>query len=153
MALQLTWEIEGEKQLSRRLRKVSSSVGDLKKPFTDAAKDLQQTYKNDVFKTEGAVIDERWKRLSPKTIAAKARRGFSRKILIASGNMKNKFKYKAARDHAVIWNDSPYFKYHQSNKPRASKLPRRVMMKLAEKQRQMVVRTINTYLRSEINKP
>lgn len=152
MSLKLEWEIEGEKQLSRRLRGISSTVGNLKKPFGDAAKDLRDTYKNDVFRTKGAVIDEKWKRLSPKTVAAKARKGYPLDPLIATSKMQHSFLYKAFRDHAVIWNVADYFKYHQSNKGSRRHLPRRVMMKLAERQRQMVVRTINTFLKKEINK-
>lgn len=149
MGLQISWSIEGDKQLSRRLRNVSSDVKDLKKPFDQSARKLRKIFANDVFRTEGGIIDEKWARLSPATVARKARSGGG--ILVDTGRMKNSFRYRSAKDHAIIWNPTRYFKYHQSNKPRR-RIPRRVMMKLAGQQRQMVVRIFHKYIRESVDK-
>lgn len=139
MSFNISWEIEGEKQLSRRLLTIAGSVKNMQPAFEKSAKELVKEYSNDVFDTRGGAIDERWKRLSPATVARKARQGFSSQTLVATGAMKRLFDYRAGKDYAVIFNNADYFKYHQSNKPRR-RLPRRVMMKLAERQRQKVVR-------------
>lgn len=153
MALQLSWSIEGEKQLSRRLRGISSDVRNLRTPFTQAAKHLTKTYSNDVFRTRGGAIDERWKRLSPATVAAKARKGYPNpsQPLVATGEMKNAFNYRAEDDYAMIWNEAEYFKYHQSRRPREH-VPRRVMMKIAEAQRKTIVRTFHKYFAARLRR-
>jgi len=58
--------------------------------------------------------------------------------------MKRSFRAKATSMQGEIWNATTYFKYHQSNKPRSSNLPRRVMMKLGEQQKQLVVKVFHT---------
>jgi len=149
MGLQIEWTLEGEKQLSRRLRNTAKAVSDLREPFEKSATKLQKVFEKDVFTSEGAAIDEKWQRLSPATVARKARTGG--KMLVDTGEMQKSFKHKSAKDHAIIKNTAEYFKYHQSNRPRR-KIPRRVMMKLAEPQRQIVVRELNKFLQKKSKK-
>lgn len=151
MAFQITWEIEGERQLSRRLRKVVSGVSNFKKPFQESADHLAKIYSKDVFSTRGSVINERWKRLSPATVAAKARSGFGSAPLVNTGAMRSSFRTLVTTDSARIGNTSDYFKYHQSNKPRR-KIPRRVMMKIAAAQREDIVRIFHLFLRGAMKK-
>ncbi len=152
MGFQLQWSIEGEKQLSRTLQRVRSDIKDLRVPFGEAARYLQRTFERDVFDTEGQTIGEKWKRLSPYTVAQKARSGFSGAgILQRTGAMRRSFKSIVATDQAVIYNTAPYFKYHQSNKPR-HRIPRRVMMKIAENQREQVVKYFQEYLRFDTSR-
>lgn len=151
MSLEISWSIEGEKQLSRVLETKANALKDLKPPFTEAAKNLKKTFESEVFTSRGAVIDEQWKPLSPLTLALKAKRGFSSDPLVATGKMKNSFVYAVSSDQAVIGNVATYFKYHQSKLPR-KKLPRRVMMKLAEEQKQMIVRTFHKHIRKSMKK-
>jgi phage gpG-like protein len=61
--------------------------------------------------------------------------------------MQHSFKSIVASDQAVISNSAPYFKYHQSNKPR-SRIPRRVMMALGQNQKQDIVRFFQSYISS-----
>lgn len=146
MTFQIEWSIEGEKQLSRRLRGISTKATNFTKPFTSAAQHLTGVFSREVFNTEGGVIGEKWARLSPATVARKARLGQSTRPLIATGRMRSSFRNIVSSDQAVIYNNSDYFKYHQSNKPRR-KIPRRVMMKLGLNQRTDVVRIFQTHLR------
>lgn len=146
---QLQWTIEGDKQLSRVLKNLSTNIKDMHEPFGDAAHMLIDTFSGDVFSTQGGIIDEKWQRLSPKTVAMKARRGYPSDPLVATGKMKSQFKSVVSTDHAVISNDTEYFKYHQSNQPRTH-LPRRPMMKLAERQKQQVVKVFQLYLQQII---
>lgn len=146
MPVQLSWTIEGEKQLSRVLTGLSDKVKDLRIPFKNSAEYLVKTYSEDVFSSNGGAVKETWARLSPYTVAMKALRGLSPDILVATGEMKESFKSIVESRRATIYNDTDYFKYHQSNKPRRGNLPRRVMMKFADEQKEEVVRFFQKYI-------
>lgn len=139
MSFELSWTIEGEKQLSRRLRGISEGMNDWRPTLKKTAKELVQIFENDVFKTEGNVLGETWDPLSPRYLAKKRADGYSSKPLIRTGAMRKAFQSLVTPDDATIWNAIEYFKYHQSNRPR-SRLPRRVMMKLGQDQKALVVR-------------
>jgi phage gpG-like protein len=149
---QLEWSIEGSKELSRVLIGMESSLKDYTEPFTKSANFLKQTFAVDVFNTQGAAIGEKWKRLSPYTVAQKARQGMPDTPLIASGNMRASFKTVVTTDQAVISNTAPYFAFHQSKEPR-SRLPRRVMMKLSENLKEQVVKYFQDYIRASMQTP
>lgn len=142
----ISWEIEGVTELSRNLRGIETSLKDFKKPLTRIAKSLVKSFGGEVFDTQGAVIGERWKRLSPYTVAQKARLGFPADTLVRTGAMKKGFKSVVTSDQAVIGNTQDYFRYHQSNKPR-SHIPRRVMMKLNENMKEMIVKEFQNHIR------
>jgi phage gpG-like protein len=151
MTFQLQWTIEGQTQLSRKLVGLRSDLKDYTRPFSDSAFYLKSVFSRDVFDTQGAAIGERWKRLSPYTVAQKARHGYPSSPLIGSGAMQNSFKTIVSSDQAVIYNTAAYFKYHQSKAPR-SRIPRRVMMKLASRQKEEVVRVFQQYIRESMRK-
>lgn len=109
-----------------------------------AALQLKDIFSTDVFSTEGGVIEEEWPQLSPAYAHRKARLYPGKGILEATGAMRASFMTLWKPDQAMIWNEAAYFKYHQSNEPRHV-LPRRAMMKLADAQRELVVRIFNTY--------
>ncbi len=144
MSFSLEWTIEGEKQLAREMLGFTVRLKDFTIPFTDATKQLTKIFSTDVFNTQGGVIGEQWKRLSPYTVAQKARLGFPQDTLVRTGTMKKSFKSIVETHQAVIYNDVDYFKYHQSNAPR-KKIPRRVMMKLGDQQKQIVVKSFQKY--------
>lgn len=146
MGFQLQWTIEGEKQLSRVLIGMQTDLKDFKKPLNKIAENLTRLFSTDVFTTRGGVIQESWASLSPYTLATKARRGLPSAPLIATGAMQKGFKSAVTSDQAVIYNTADYFKYHQSNQPR-KKLPRRVMMKIANKQKEMIVKEFQNFIR------
>jgi len=150
MALQLTWTIEGETQLSRRLLIVAGKVKDWTPAFRESSEYLKDVFSGEVFSTQGGVIDEHWKPLSPAYAARKAKKYPGKGILEATGAMRNGFMALWRPDMMQVWNEIEYFKYHQSNKPRRSALPRRVMIKLARAQREQVVRVFNTYFQDVV---
>ncbi len=149
--MRLEWSIEGEKELSRKLIGLSSDLKDLREPFQSSADYLRTVFSKDVFDTQGGAIGEQWKRLSPYTVSQKARRGYPDTPLIGSGRMRESFKTIVSSDQAVIYNDAQYFKYHQSKAPR-TKIPRRVMMKLHDPQKQEIVRFFQEYSRRAVSK-
>lgn len=147
--MQLSWSIEGEKQLSRRLIGIRKELKDWKPAFKEASGDLVNEFSGDVFSTKGASIGVRWQPLDRNYANAKAKRYPGKDILEATGKMKKAFTRRFSASSAVVWNTAAYFKYHQSNQPR-SKLPRRVMMKLGNSQKEMIVRTFNTHFRKKL---
>ena len=55
--------------------------------------------------------------------------------------MREGFSGVASQYQVVVSNSAPYFVYHQSNQPR-EKLPRRVMMKMDNKRKELIVKII-----------
>lgn len=140
--MQISFQIEGEQQLSRNLRNVSAEMGNWLPTFKQVGSTLQGLFSGPVFETEGAEIGEPW---------VKRKREQPWKLLQKSGKMKRGFRYDATQKSVVIYNDTSYFVYHQSNKPRR-RLPRRVMMKIDEKRKQDIIHTFNYDLVYKLNK-
>lgn len=147
--MQITWNIQGTKELSRNLRGVSLEMQDWRAPLERIATTLINTFSGDVFKTRGSAIGARWAPLSPATIARKARSGGS--PLVETGAMRDSFEKAVTADTATIGNNTPYFAYHQSNQPR-SRLPRRPMMKLGNNQKTMIVREFQKEFQSKLKR-
>lgn len=150
MGFSISWSIQGEQQLSRRLRVAADQVKDWTPAFQETAVTLQQIFSGEVFDTEGGAIDEEWEPLSPAYQKQKQRKYGNGGILQATGAMRNSFTSVVTPMQTTIGNSAPYFKYHQSNAPR-TKIPRRVMMKLAETQRLLVVTIFHDYFYKAIN--
>ena len=151
MAFAISWSIEGDKQLSRNLLVMANRVKDWTPAFAETAYSLKSIFSEDVFQSEGGAIEESWAPLSKAYALRKARMYPGKGILERTGDMKNGFMTLVRPDMAQVWNKVEYFKYHQSNQPR-SHLPRRVMMKLAENQREMVVKIFHTYFQEMIGR-
>ena len=151
-AFQIQWTIEGETQLSRKLIGLESALKDYSYPFRESADFLKGVFSRDVFETQGAAIGERWKRLSPYTVSQKAKRGFPDTPLIGTGAMQNSFQSIVSSDQAVIYNTASYFKFHQSKLPR-SKVPRRIMMKIANGQKEQIIRFFQEHIRASLARP
>ena len=144
MPLALEWKIEGETQLKRVLEKIGNEVKDWTPAFKEASDKLKGIFSNDVFRTEGGAIQEKWQPLKPQYLAQKLKQGYPADILVKRGLMKESFTSEVEKDQATIENLSSYFKYHQSKSAR-SKIPRRVMMKLGNPQKEIVVKVFHTH--------
>ena len=134
--LELKFSIEGETQLIRRLRDVERDFKDWTKEFIKVGDLLLKTFKEN-FRTQGQTLGERWKALTPQTMSQKKRLGYPLVPLIRTGTMRDSFKSNPSRYEVVISNPTPYFVFHQSRKTR-HKLPRRVMMKIDERRKQLI---------------
>lgn len=135
--MQVTFEIEGDKQLLRRSKKLDSSLHDFTRGFQNIGEYLKSFFKSEVFDTEGGVFNERWVG------------GPNYHRLQVTGNMRNSFIASSAREYVIVENTAEYFKYHQSNKPR-KKLPRRVMMKLDEARKRQIIRLLQAEMFTKI---
>lgn len=149
MSFQLSWTIEGEKQLSRKLLILADHIKDWTPAFRETAYSLKSIFSEDVFKSQGGAIGEHWAPLSKAYAYRKAQTHPGKGILERTGEMKNGFLTLWRPDMAQVWNDVEYFKYHQSNQPR-SKIPRRVMMKLGDAQRTQVVKIFHSYFQQMV---
>lgn len=136
--MKLSFSIEGEQQISRKLQGLANK--NLKKPFERVGRQLVKFYGTSVFSSEGGVIGERWAS-GPKYNG-----------LVRSGTMKKNFKHRATAQSLEVFNETEYFKYHQSNKPRKSALPRRVMIKLDEPRRQLIVKEVQKEFLAELQR-
>lgn len=127
MSLFISFNIEGEQQISRRIQGLANK--DLGAAFARIGRKLVDFYSGAVFDTEGAVIGQRW-------VGGPSYHG-----LVRTGEMRSSFDFIAQSDRLTIFNTSDHFKYHQSNRPR-TKLPRRVMIKLDNPRKELVVKEI-----------
>jgi hypothetical protein len=81
------------------------------------------------YQSKGSAFGLPWDALSSSTIDEKDRAGYrGYPDMVRTGAMMNGFSYEIPEPGAVrLFNDTPYFAYHQSSKER-SKIPRRVMI-------------------------
>lgn len=147
----LQFSIEGEKQLSRNLTTLDANLKNWKNEFSDVGRYLKNFFSGEVFESRGAVIGEGWKALNPAYAAWKAKHFPGRGILERTGKMRKSFQAESGNDYTRVFNNTDYFKYHQSRMPRAV-LPRRVMMKLDEKRKQTIIQIFRQGLQTQINR-
>ena len=83
------------------------------------------------FQAEGGLLDNKWKPLAPSTEEAR-RKGRKtakgNKILQDTGDMRMKWKHHYDNTKAFVRSGVPYAIYHDSEKPRKGKLPRRQIL-------------------------
>jgi len=126
--MQIQFQIEGITELNRKLSGIADRIKDWGPTTKKIGSYLKGFFTNDVFESEGSVFGEKW-------VGGK----YYHKLQV-SGTMRHGFWSKSDKNQVEIGNSAPYFIYHQSNQPRNSKLPRRIMMKLDEKRKQNIVR-------------
>lgn len=141
--MQLEFVIEGEKQLSRRLGIVADGIKDFRPPFQLSASEFIRVFKAN-FSARGSTLGEPWQDRQPQYRAGT--RVDVWPLLQETGAMRNSFQAQVKADGLVIFNVAEYFKYHQSNQARKTKLPRRIMMKLDEARRRFIVKSMQEYI-------
>lgn len=126
--------LEGEKQVSRRLLIVADGITNFETPLRSIGSELQKTFQ-DNFSQEGGLFGG-W---------APRKKDYPWPILNKTGRMRQGFRQNLGKTELKLYNVVPYFKYHQSNKPR-TKLPRRVMMKIDNDRRNFIVKEFQAYI-------
>ena len=132
--IELKVDIEGEKQLSRRLITIPKNIGNFKKPLFRIGGEVRGSIDTN-FSGRGSLFG-RW-------VPRKDNKPHP--ILEKTGKMRSNFKQNLGPYYVEIYNPTPYFKYHQSNKPR-KKLPRRVMMKIDNIRRQFIQKEFQRHI-------
>lgn len=135
MGVSITFELEGEKQLSVELAVVADHIKDWEPPLTKVGDILLKSFEMN-FNSRGQLFQGGW----PKRSIEKPW-----PLLEKSGDMRSGFDAAVKSDYIELGNTTKHFKYHQSNKPRA-RLPRRIMMKIDEPRRREIVKTFQAYI-------
>lgn len=112
------------RELDLRGRKAKNIQGSLKESADYMIKVIDQN-----FGSHGGVWGK-WKR---------RKKAYPWQMLEKTGAMRRGFRSKVSPKQAEISNTQPYFKYHQSRRPRKY-LPRRVMMAIEEQQAKEITR-------------
>ena len=147
-SLVIRFDIEGERQVAESIDFAGEEIKDFRKPLREINTQMLEDWD---IKHQGSKIGEKWERLKEPYRSWKAKNFPGRGILIRTGAMNKKrsnsgWRTRVSAMQTTLWNQSPYFKYHQSNKTRKSNLPRRVMMKLADKQKTTIIKEFQKYL-------
>lgn len=116
--IELKATIEGDKELSRKLSRIPSKLDDFQKPLGISGIEVRRSV-DENFKGRGRLFGKWKKRKDSK----------SHPLLEKTGKMRHAFKQTLGPGYVEIFNPTPYFKFHQSNKPR-KRIPRRVMLKI-----------------------
>jgi phage gpG-like protein len=141
-------QVTGDQQALRRLRKAGVDVRDFTKELRQAGDELLDVYGNQVFETEGQIVGERWAPLNPRYQARKQNTYRGRGTLERTGRLRRSFRAQSGKDTLFLDNPTPYLKYHQFG---TSRLPARVIYKLADRQTRKIVDILSDGLKERLN--
>lgn len=126
--------LEGEQLLSRRLGIVADGVEDFSPALENIDKELVHS------------IDQNFSQRGSLFGGWPARKDANPwPLLENTGELRGGFMSAVKSDYLEIGNFVPYFKYHQSNQPRAH-LPRRVMLKIDQDRKVFINKAFQEYL-------
>jgi phage gpG-like protein len=132
--------LEGEKQLSRRLLTIPHDISNWKIPLFRIGGEIRGSIDQN-FSSRGALFG-RW---------VPRKDNLPHPLLEKTSAMRRNFKQSLGPDYIEIFNPTPYFKYHQSNKPR-KKIPRRVMMKIDDERKRFIQREFQKHVHDALRK-
>ena len=139
------------KMLKFNFGKITRRTADLRPIFQVSTKDLRRDLA-EVFRTQGAVMGERWVGLTNSTKKARIKAGFKpAPILVRTGVLRRSLLGGAGNVNIMLpttWKygtDISYAIYHQSTAPR-KKIPRRPFLYMSPKTRGNLVRRIHKYV-------
>lgn len=134
--MKLSFSVEGDVEVLSTFEGVKSNARNLKTTLEAVGEYmLQQIDEN--FDSRGG----KWGKWKPRL-----RKPRHSSLLEDTGAMRSGFLSVANNTEVSIGNSTHYFKYHQSKKVRATKLPRRIMMDITENERREIVRIVQRNL-------
>lgn len=146
--LKITFEVEGEKQLSRSLGLLIDHSSDLRPVWPEIRENFIENEERQ-FSSEGHHASGGWKPLSPKYADWKERHYPGRPILVLSGALRESltggsgFLYRTGRLSMSIGTKNPVGSYHQRG---AGHLPRRPPIELTERQKGKWMKILHEYI-------
>lgn len=140
---QLRIDVEGEDELSERLKEITRGISDLSKPMRDVGRYMTDFFSGEVFASRGGIIDEPWAPLSDAYAAEKAEDFPGRPPLFRTGDMNRGFHDKVTSKSVEIYNVTEYFDFIQGG---TNRMPARVMMKADQPRIDSIVNIINDYI-------
>lgn len=152
--MKMTFSLDG-RAVSKKLSAAASACSDFTVPFNLAADRLLKIYSVEHFEGQGS-FDEKWRPLAAATLKMRARRtGYYKqtpveegKILVWTGRLRSGFRKEVDQKSLRIFNDVPYFEYHQKGDGRHP--PRRRMLKLTREYIEIVINEVNSFVRKNI---
>jgi len=146
----LTFTVNGEKQLDRALGLYASAVKDMRPVWPDIRDDFTDG-QEEQFSSQGQSGSGGWVSLSSDYGAWKALNFPGMPILQRTGRLKSSltershadFRYEAGRMGLTMGTKVPYAGYHQTG---TRKMPRRPPIELTEAQRRGWVKMIHAYI-------
>lgn len=144
--MEVTFRIDDTK-VKKTFKNLGRGLSSFQKPFNKAGDDLLRFYGTEVFDSQGRDNGERWKQLAASTLLARQNReGYyaqppiaQGKILVWTGRMQRGFEKEVTPKRLRIFNEVPYFKYHQKAGGRPAQ---RKMLALTSKVIDKVVKRI-----------
>lgn len=126
--IELSAELEGEVQISRRLGFVAKEIDDFSPALEASSNTLLKSFDNN-FEARGKLYGG-W---APRKVMV------DWPLLEKTGDMRGSFDAAVTKSQAVLFNTAEQFPFHQSNKPR-NRLPRRVMMMIDQQSRREIIK-------------
>jgi phage gpG-like protein len=142
--------IVGDKKIIKKLNKFSDQLLNFRVELGEIGKDLLEFYSNQVFTSQGIALVGKWKKLNEQYRNRKGREFPGAGILQREGTMRRSFQRTTTRNALTIFNETDYFKYHQSSEPR-TKLPRRQMIGITNEKKRVIVDILQSGLQKRIN--
>lgn len=149
MPTTITIEVVGDKRIQERLKRLGSGMYQLDNAFRQIGQYLATYFGNEGFASQGSVFGLSWNRLNPTYSIWKSKHFPGRGPLVRTGKMQDSFTFHSGSQGVAITNTAPYFKYHQSQSAR-SKLPRRSMMGVNDRNKAMVAKLIREEIRLKL---
>ena len=152
----LTFEVMGDKQVSRSFSRFSNEVKDLTDAFREIVKDFREIVEKKQFESEGSYGSGGWKPLALSTLLQKRRKGYPDAILEASGRMKRSLTgntgdtiEEVKRLSVRMGTSVSYARYHQKG---TRYMPARPLIQLTEGDKTRWTKIIHRYLVGLIKK-
>jgi phage gpG-like protein len=135
--MQIDFMVEGDVEVISMFELSAARSKNLRTPFRKIAKMLLDVIDQN-FEGRGKIWGK-WKRRlrAPDD---------GHPLLEDTGEMRNNFDDKVSSNSATIGNRSDHFKFHQSKKPRKTRLARRVMMAIEDDQRRDSMKILQEYV-------
>lgn len=140
MPIVLEATVEGEQQLARRLSRFDVELNDFSESFNEIRDELLHSF-DENFGQRGGLFGGWAPRATDRPWP----------LLERTGEMREGFRGDVHRDYLVIDNPTPYFAFHQSNRPR-TKIPRRVMMKIDDLRKTFIQKAIQKAILEAMNR-
>lgn len=135
--MDITFTIEGETQVARRLLVVADNIRNFDEPLEEVGNELMSTFELN-FLLGGSLFGG-WQ---------PAAKDYGHPLMEDTGELRENFGYVVNNSELTMFNTTPYFRYHQSKEAR-SKLPRRIMMMIDNERKNFIIRALQKYILSK----
>lgn len=112
MSIRVNITITGDKKALKQLKKLKIDLLDWSKELKTMGVYLKKYWSGAVFTSEGSVLGNPWRKLSPQYELSKRKLYPAAGILVRTGDLKDGFEYNAGRNEMKIYNKVPYASYH-----------------------------------------